>query len=312
MLMDNSTVNAPEYYTYPRKLENYKWGKPLLTCLLLLVIYGVFLIALFGVVAGLVLLSGGNPIEFFGSFAGGYDTMDVYSAPGTLVSLGNIAIFIPALILAMKISKERPFQTLTSSRGGWNKNFFKKALLIAFVVNGIPQIVIVALDGGFSRLNFRYTIPGFILFLLLLPLQCMAEEYLFRGFIGQTVASWFKNPVIAMIVSTIVFMIMHGYNGLGQIGVFICGLALFVLIWYTKGLEASCAFHIVNNFFAFLLSGIGADALSSNTEAKSLVIETIINILFVAAVIILDKKKNWFDLGDNNNAQMEEKNSEAN
>lgn len=299
MFLDNSTANAPEYYTYPRKLENYKWFKPLLTGLLFLIFYGIFLIALFAVALGLVLLEGGNPIEFLSSFRGGYDTMDVYSAPGVVISLGNIAIMIPAMMLALKITKERPFRTLTSSREGWNKSFFTKALILAFLLNGIPQIVIAALEGGFSHLGIRYTIFGFILFLLLVPFQCMAEEYIFRGFIGQTVASWLKNPILAMVVSTIIFMVMHGYNGIGQIGVFIAGLSLFVLIWYTKGLEASCALHIVNNTMAFLLSGIGAVPMSSNSQLSGLIIETVINVLYVVAVIFMDKKKKWFSIDDN-------------
>ena len=304
--MDNSNSNAQEYYTYPGKLEGYKWFKPILTGLLLLVFLVVFLVALFATAAVLVLLGGGNPIEFFMSFAGGYDTMDVYSAPGALVSLGNVAVLMPALFLAMKITKERPVSTLTSSRGGWNKDFFKKAVLLALLINGIPQIVISAVNGGFSHIDIRYTIPGFIVFLLLVPFQCIAEEYLFRGFIGQTVASWFKNPVLAMIVSTVAFMIMHGYNGFGQIGVFIAGLACFILIWYTKGLEASCALHIVNNFFAFLLSGIGADKISSNSQLSTLVTEVIIDVTFVAAVIIMDKKKNWFASSDIKDAEVQE------
>ena len=305
MFLDNSTVNAPEYYTYPRKLENYKWFKPILTGLLFGVFYGIFLIILFAVALGLVLLEGGNPIEFLSLFSGGYDTMDVYSAPGSLISLGNIAIMIPAMMLALKITKERTFSTLTSSREGWNMSFFKKALLLAFLFNGIPQIVIAAIEGGFSHLGIRYTVFGFIVFLLLVPFQCMAEEYIFRGFIGQTVASWFKNPILAMIVSTIIFMVMHGYNGIGQIGVFIAGLLLFVLIWYTKGLEASCALHLVNNFMAFLLSGIGAAPMSSNSKLDGLIIETVIYIAFVAAVIFMDKKMKWFSTGDEDKAQEE-------
>ena len=312
MFLDNSTVNAPEYYTYPGKLENYKGFKPLLTALLFLVFYGIFLIALFAVALGLVLIGGGNPIEFLSTFRGGYDTLDVYSAPGAIISLGNIAIMLPAIMLALKITKERPFRTLTSSRGGWNKSFFTKALILAFLLNGIPQIVIAAIEGGFSHVSIRYTIFGFIVFLLLVPFQCMAEEYIFRGFIGQTIASWLKNPIPAMIVSTIIFMVMHGYNGIGQIGVFIAGLALFVLIWYTKGLEASCALHIVNNTMAFLLSGIGVAVTSSDSKLSGLITETIIYILFVAAVIFMDKKKKWFSTEDSNNAEAQDEIAQAN
>ena len=220
--------------------------------------------------------------------------MDVYTAPGVLLSLGNIALLLPALYLALKITKERPFNTLTSSRGGWNMSFFKKALLISLVINALPQIILSAIDGGFSHLNFQYTVPGFIIFVLLLPVQCIAEEYLFRAFAGQTFGSWFKLPIVAMILSTFLFMIMHGYNSFGQIVVFVTGMCLAFVVWYTKGVEAGCAFHTVNNFFAFLLSGIGATPISGNTSTRDMIIDIVINLVFASLVILLNKKKNWF------------------
>ena len=46
MMMDNSTPNAPAYFTYPGKLEGYKKGRPLLTALLGVVLYVVFVVVL--------------------------------------------------------------------------------------------------------------------------------------------------------------------------------------------------------------------------------------------------------------------------
>ena len=41
------------------------------------------------------------------------------------------------------------------------------------------------------------TLTFFVICLILIPLQCIAEEYLLRGFLMQTIGSWFKIPVLA-------------------------------------------------------------------------------------------------------------------
>lgn len=294
MFLDNSTANAPEYYSYPGKQEDCKKLRPILTAIVATLLYVVMLAALVGVCMIIVLLSGKNPIDFLDSFRGGYSTMDIYTLEGVLFSMGNVVLMLPALFLAMKITKERPVKTLTSSRGGWNMNYFKKGLLIALVINALPQIIIAAASGGFSHLNLKYTIPGFILFIILVPFQCIAEEYIFRGYISQTFCTWFKQPLIAMIISALLFTVMHGYNSVGQISIFITGMAISLVAWYTKGMEAGCALHIVNNFFSILLSGIGAVPLSSDQDMNDLFIMMAINLIFLALVIILDKKKGWF------------------
>ncbi|MBQ7679430.1 MAG: CPBP family intramembrane metalloprotease [Butyrivibrio sp.] len=294
MMMDNSTPNAPAYFTYPGKLEGYKKGKPILTALLGVVLFAVFMVALVILCGVVAVLEGKDMMTLLQSFQGGYDTLDVYSGAGALLSMGNLAVIIPALFLAMKITKERPIHTLTSSRGGWNRIFFIRALFLALLVNGLPQVVIAAATGGFSHIQFRYTIPGFIIFVLLVPLQCIAEEYLFRGFIGQTIASWLKNPIPAILISTVFFMISHAYNTLGLIGTFVAGTVLCLVTWRTKGLEVACALHIVNNFFAFLLSGIGVAAVTSNEGIVDFVEQLMIYAVFLALVFVLDQKKGWW------------------
>ncbi|MCR5099140.1 MAG: CPBP family intramembrane metalloprotease [Lachnospiraceae bacterium] len=294
MILDNSTTKAQEYYTYPRKLENYKWFKPILTMLLTAVFYVIFIGVLTAISMLLVSGSGSDPKDFIEAMSGGYDTMDVYSAPGALASLGTLGVFIPALFLAIKITKERPIASIHSSRGGWNNRFFTRAILIALVVNALPQIIIAAVEGGFKNFEIRYTVAGFIVFLIFLPLQCMAEEYAFRGFIGQTLGAWFKNPVVPIIVSTICFMVLHGYNGIGQFGIFVSGLVFAMGAWYTKGLEVGCASHIVNNWFTFFLSGIGVSRTTADVDIPGLIVDIAVNLAFIAGVIILDKKFHWF------------------
>lgn len=92
------------------------------------------------------------------------------------------------------------------------------------------------------------------------PLQAAAEEIVFRGVLTATYGSWLRagRPALAVGISlsTVLFALVHtsadpwmllNYLGLGA------STALMALL--TRGLEASIAFHAMNNVFAM---GIGA------------------------------------------------------
>ena len=88
--------------------------------------------------------------------------------------------------------------------------------------------------------------------LLTTPLQAAGEEIAFRGGLVQSVGSWFRSPVVALVVttilSTVTFVAAHGSFDpwivieIGTLAVFGCYLA-----WRTGGLEAVLVIHIVNN-----------------------------------------------------------------
>ncbi len=296
MFLDNSTQNAPEYYTSPAKLPGFKWYKPIITALLFIVFLVIFDLIIYGIYAGLMLTKGVDIVTAIGSLQGGYDAMDAFTAPGVILFLGNVAAFIPALFCAIKVSKERPFNTLITSRveGKWDMKLFRNGLILALAINGIPQVIIAIAQGGFSHIDIKYTLPGFILFLFILPLQCMAEELLLRGFLGQTVGGWVKIPLVAIIVQALGFMVLHGYNDIGQFSILVSGLTFGIIAWKTKGLEVSSSFHIVNNWFSFVLTGIGAASISSETSMFDVVTNIVMDIIFLALMFYLDKKKNMF------------------
>jgi membrane protease YdiL (CAAX protease family) len=88
--------------------------------------------------------------------------------------------------------------------------------------------------------------------LLTTPLQAAAEEIAFRGGLVQSVGSWFRSPVLALVVTTVLstaaFVAAHG-SADPWIGVEIGSLAVAgcYLAWRTGGLEAVIVVHAVNN-----------------------------------------------------------------
>lgn len=287
--MSTNEKKVSNYFTYPREFVTYRWYKPLIVTALGAVFYVILSI----VVMGIGYAIGGREAMQQVMSASGYDGADMYTATGVFVNMGGVAILLLALFLASLIVKDRPFSSYSSSRGGFDFKVFFKCLLIALVVCGTGSVLTTVLTDGF-HFNNHFTIGGFILLLILVPLQCIAEEYIFRGLATQTLGSWIKIPIIAIIVQTIIFTLGHPYNMIGRIEIFSAGLLMGVMALLTNGLEASSAIHVVNNLVFFLMYGFGMTHLTSEADWASVIATIVIDLIYIGILYYL-KKKNTFN-----------------
>lgn len=306
--MDKNVNGAPvyDYALFPRQFISYRWFKPILVGILTAVFMVIFQLGLFV----LAVIWTGSP-DFINTISTGYDDMNVYSGPGALVELGGVAVLLPALALAALIVRDRPFSSYSSSRGGWNWGAFAKCLGVSLALYGILTLVQIFLfpDEKASGIN-SFTIAGFILCTAILPFQCLAEEYIFRGLILQGVSSWFKVPIVGIAIAAIVFAAGHPYNLTGMIVIFVDGLVWGFIAWRSRGIEATSAAHIVNNYIAFYLSGFGLSAITSEIDPASLVFAIIIDVVYAALILGLGKKFNWFTSKGDGAAAFNEKRRE--
>ncbi len=294
MFMDRKDASIPEYTTYPRRLEKYRWFKPLLTALLTFVFFQVFSMLIYVACYALQQPKMGF-LDFLMSLNNRtYESFNNYSAPGVLRSMGLVASLLPSLALALLVTKERSIKTVSSSRGGWNHKLFFLCFGIGFVFSVIPQFIYLVATQGFHIEN-RFELLGFILMLFLWPLQCIAEEYICRGFLMQTVSSWTRVPLIGVIISAAVFMAMHPYNGLGRLAIALMGIVLSFLAWYGFGLEVGSGLHVANNFAAFFFAGIGIDHIQTEITLGSFLITTLPAVVYTVLIVLLNRKFHWFD-----------------
>ena len=280
-------VPEHEYPTYPRRFISYRWFKPILVALIFFVLYMGASVAI--VVAGAVQQGGLDAIM---NIAGSYDSMDVASVSGILLNLGSLAIVIPILALVTLIVRDRPFSSYSSARGGWDWGVFGKMMLLALIVCGVPNVIWILLDHG--PLDNHFTVFTFLLLTVMGPLQCIAEEYLFRGLIMQTFGGWFRIPVIAVIGQALIFMSMHPYNLTGRLTILATGCMMGLMAWITRGIEASSAIHIVNNMVAFYVDGLGIGAIASEVSTLDLFVTLAVDTVYVLALLFL-RKKGVFD-----------------
>lgn len=286
----NQHNTVPSYLRFPTMFPKYKWFKPILVALVGFGFYLVFSFVL-SIIGGIFAFNQGYDIQKL--FTGGYDAMDSYTPLGALLSLGTIAVFIPALMLGNRIINYRPFSSYSSSRGGFSLSVFFKCLLVAAIVVSLPIGLSDYLTDGKTG-DTRFTVFGFILCTVLGVLQCCAEEYMFRGLVMQAFGSWIKVPVIPILIQTVFFAMLHPYNLTGVIAVAILGVMLGFCAVITKGLEASCALHIANNMTAFYLTGFGIGKISAEVNPWSVVLVSALGLVYTGIMLLADRKFGWF------------------
>lgn len=221
-------LDEHEFITYPRRFNGYSWFKPLLVGL----IYGVLSIVFMLAVTALTrLLFGTGTVNT----STGYDGMDFYTAAGAFENGATAAIAVPSILIAALIVRDRPISSYFSSMGGWRWKAFFESLAVAIVVLGIPVAVSLLMKG---KGDVRFTLPGFILLTLFVPFQSLGEELTFRSYIAQTAGSWFKLPLVGILMQIVLFTVVHPYNVIGMVDIALSALLYMLCCIVTKGIEA--------------------------------------------------------------------------
>ena len=82
-------------------------------------------------------------------------------------------------------------------------------------------------------------------------LPAMFEELLFRGVLQNLLVRWLKKPVLALIITSVLFSLIHSSYYL-FISRFVLGYALGLLFLYTKNIWVNIFTHFMNNLMALI------------------------------------------------------------
>ncbi|OZM73621.1 CPBP family intramembrane metalloprotease domain-containing protein [Amycolatopsis antarctica] len=175
-----------------------------------------------------------------------------------------LAAVLPAALLAARLSRSGPLGSVGGRlRWSWLGECLATALLL-WIVAQVAVVLLSPVPEGQEAAEF----PGWPAFgavaaiaVLVVPLQCAAEEYVFRGLLLRTLSSWFRLPWVGILVTSAGFLSLHGYTDpiawafLVTLAIAGCWLTI-----RTGGLEAVIAMHVMNNSLAVLASGLGGDS----------------------------------------------------
>lgn len=139
--------------------------------------------------------------------------------------------------------------------------------------------------------DWRQWLPFVVATLLLTPLQCLAEELAFRGYLMQGLARLWRHPAFVAVASSVVFTLPHLYNpeaaayGLWIMAANYFAMALFLAtITLRDGrLELAIGAHTANN----LLLALGVNYQDSVFDTPSLFTAAILDPVYSLVTLLL-------------------------
>jgi uncharacterized protein len=221
--------------------------------------------------------------------------------------------FIAGLITFILLVKPLNNRTLKMTINGTRKIRWDR-----FIVSGSVWLILSAiyffcylkLDPANFTLNNKTTslILLSVVSVLFIPFQAAFEEVLFRGYLMQGFAALFKNRWCPVIMTSILFGLMHAFNPeIKEFGFFtmmpqyiVFGLVFGIITILDDGIEAAMGAHTANNIFLCIMVTNRSSALQTNAlyeqinihpwaEFYALVITGIVFILILKMIFRWDK-----------------------
>ena len=195
----------------------------------------------------------------------GYSLMNVPETANLNLTLSLLllpfAFVLAGIMLSIKFLHRKPILTVFTSR----KTFDWKRFGFSFLIWGLVMFLfmIVSMNTGSPiewNLDYSTFIPLLLISLFLIPIQTTAEEVLFRGYLFQGFGFVFKKGWIAIILTGVLFGLLHGANPeVAKLGnvllLFYIGTGIFlaVITHMDDGIELSMGYHAINNIFASVI-----------------------------------------------------------
>nr|WP_312290817.1 type II CAAX endopeptidase family protein [Clostridium chromiireducens] len=193
------------------------------------------------------------------------------SIPGAFISLLQCLLMIFFVILFWKIWDKRKVADmgLTSIKNSWKDlciGLLSGAISFSLVAIILLCTKSVEMVNSINKPNFSW---GLIIELIIFIFVGINEELFARGYC-MTVLKQTKKAYVPIIVSSIIFALMHSLNQgislIAYLNLFLFGLSMGYVFIKTKNIWISIGYHITWNYFqgdifGFLVSGISTNSI---------------------------------------------------
>jgi membrane protease YdiL (CAAX protease family) len=228
------------------------------------------------------------------------------------------AAFLPLVFAAVWMIQRRRAGSVSSVEGRLRRRWLLTctALALAMIVvqTGLSVVLLAMFpepDGPGAWVGWGAFLPAAGMVVLVTVFQATAEEYVFRGWLLQGIASCvprsregvigrvalvvFATPWPAIVISAVLFTSVHGYTGLGMLDVVLFGVVLGWLAVRTGGLEAGIAFHVVFNINVLLslaaFGELGSALDQGGAPWQGFVVSTVPLVLFAVGIEWLARRR---------------------
>ncbi len=250
-----------------------------------------------------------NMDELINSSLDAFGSLGIDSNLYLFVMILSFLFGLISLLFAIKFIHKRAVKTLITSRENvdWNR------VIYGFVLWGGILLSMIILDYYLSPENYIFNfnaLPFFILVLvsfIFMPFQTSFEELLFRGYFMQGLGVLFKNALVPLVVTSVVFGLLHSFNPeyekLGpMVMIYYIGTGLLfgITTLMDDGTELSLGMHAANNIVAAVFvtmdwSVFQTDALLIDISEPTLGFELFLPvfIIYPLVIFIFSKKYGW-------------------
>ena len=250
----------------------------------------------------------------FSKFAANPNDYSIVGITSTTLFLIMMVPFISGLIAFVLLVKPLNNRTWRMTINGtdkirWNRFFISAGVWT--ILSALYFIVYLKLDPSNFVLNNK---TGSLLLIsiisvLLIPFQAAFEEILFRGYLMQGFASLIKNRWFPVIMTSILFGLLHSFNPeVKEFGFFTMmpqyvafGLIFGIITILDDGIEAAMGAHSANNIFLCIMVTSESSALQTPAlyqqytihPWKELFAFVVLGILFILIMKMIFKWDNF-------------------
>jgi len=208
----------------------------------------------------------------------GYSMTDISENPNILFNPEKIGInkslllalmmgmFVFTLLflwLALKFVQKKPLSSIITGfeKIRWNRYFFSFGIWAVLIL----VLTLVSYLTSPEEIELRFDAGNFFILLVVaiifIPIQTATEELIFRGYLMQGFGLAFKNGIMPLIITSVLFGLMHASNPEAKAhGLLIMmpyyiffGAFLGVLTLLDEGTELAMGIHCANNLMSSLL-----------------------------------------------------------
>ena len=295
---DQAAPPPLRFHRLLRSLPGYRWWKPLVALVIAGVLWVVFQVVFASIFIVLALLAGQFRVDSSAHLIAditAFLMIDAANPLSLIAGLGGVATLLPSVLLGYRIVGLRPLSVLRSVqfrlRWRWLAACLVPALVITLVANAADIFLLPLVFGGGWPVAPSTAIGTFLLsalvILVLTPIQAAAEEFAFRGLLGQMFGAWIKWVWLVIPLSGVVFAAAHTqYLGWATVDVFVFALVAGYLTWRTGGIEAGIALHAVNNTVAFLALATGIAGTTRNAGGAGDPLSLIVTIVTMGGYVL--------------------------